>query len=178
MYYKTFDILYIKKMENLKFCYKCGGTNTFGLKEGRDRYFCNHCLTVHYQNPKPTATLLCIENNQILLGRRALPPKRGLWGLLGGFVELNETLDEAATRELKEESNLNGNLKKIIGTCSHFNSIFGDVLLIGILMKIKTWDNMLASDDVSELKFFNLEETPKMAFKCHQDFINIYKKMR
>ena len=165
-------------MVQIRYCQFCGNLNQYGYIDGNNRYHCLNCSAIHYQNPKPTATLLCIENNQILLGRRALPPKRGLWGLLGGFVELNETLDEAATRELKEESNLNGNLKKIIGTCSHFNSIFGDVLLIGILMKIKTWDNMLASDDVSELKFFNLEETPKMAFKCHQDFINIYKKMR
>ena len=109
------------------------------------------------------------------MGRRAFAPKKGHWGLLGGFIELDETVETAAQRELKEESNLDGQVTKIIGTCSHFNSIFGDVLLIGLLMNIDPWDNMSAGDDVSELKFFNINKTPKIAFECHQEFINFYK---
>ena len=163
-------------MKKLKFCYNCGKKNVYAQKEGRARYFCLHCTTIHYQNPKPTATLLCIQSNQILLGRRAHSPKKGQWGLLGGFVELNETVETAAQRELKEESNLEGQAKKIMGVCSHFNSIFGDVLLIGILMSIDSWENMFPGDDVAELKFFNINNTPKIAFECHQEFINIYKK--
>tara|TARA_B100001750_G_scaffold237814_1_gene243484 strand:+ start:614 stop:1117 length:504 start_codon:yes stop_codon:yes gene_type:complete len=163
-------------MEKLTFCSTCGERNIHALKEGQIRYFCLHCNTIHYQNPKPTATLLCIKTNKILLGKRALPPKKGFWGLLGGFMELNETIEQAATRELKEESCLRGTINKIIGTCSHFNSIFGDILLIGIIMRIEKWENMTPGDDVSELQFFDIHNPPKMAFECHQKFINMYKK--
>ena len=47
---------------------------------------------------KPTATLICMKNNQLLLGRRDRNPAKGKWGLIGGFMELNETLEEAAIR--------------------------------------------------------------------------------
>ena len=55
-----------------------------------------------------------LPNRQVLLlGRRAFSPGKGQWGLPGGFMELNETLEEAATRELKEETNLSGKFKNI-----------------------------------------------------------------
>ena len=63
-------------------------------------------MTIHYQNPKPTATLICPRDDEILLVQRAFDPGRGEWGLPGGFLELGETLNQGAIRELKEETNL------------------------------------------------------------------------
>ena len=110
----------------------------------------------------------------MLLGRRAFNPGKGEWGLPGGFIELKETLYEGALRELKEETNLDGEVVKILGTCSHYGSIFGDILLIGLEVKIKDWSGMLALDDVSELQLFNINELPKLAFDCHQKILSYY----
>ena len=97
-------------MKNLKYCSSCGKLNNYGLKEGLNRYFCIKCNIIHYENPKPTATLICPRGDDVLLVKRAFEPAIGEWSLPGGFMELNETLEEAAIRELKEETNLDGNV--------------------------------------------------------------------
>tara|TARA_Y100001960_G_scaffold4471_1_gene4805 strand:- start:555 stop:1061 length:507 start_codon:yes stop_codon:yes gene_type:complete len=161
-------------MKKLVFCSSCGKKNNFGLIDGAERFYCKFCKTIHYQNPKPTATLLCPKNNQILLVQRAYNPGKGEWGLPGGFLELNETLNEGAIRELKEETNLNGKFVKLLGHCSHFNSIFGDILLLGIEMKINNWNNLKAGDDALNAELFDINKYPKLAFACHQKILDMY----
>lgn len=161
-------------MEIYKYCSACGSENHFGSIDGNERFHCVECSVIHYQNPKPTATLICPKGNSILLGKRAFSPAKGEWGLPGGFMELNETLYQAALRELKEETQLTGSVSKILGTCSHFGSIFGDVLLIGLEVKITNWATMCAGDDVAELKLFNINELPELAFHCHKKIISYY----
>jgi len=161
-------------MKKLIYCSTCGDKNTFGLKDGGERFYCNQCNSIHYQNPKPTATLICPRGDDILLVKRAFNPGKGEWNLPGGFLELGETLEEGAKRELKEETNLNGEVVSLLGNCSHFNSIFGDVLLLGIEMKINNWDNLQAGDDALEAGFFNMKELPFLAFECHREIFNIY----
>jgi len=161
-------------MAHYEYCSNCGNKNTRGYMDGNTRYFCPDCKAIHYENPKPTATLICPKKNSILLARRAVAPSKGEWGLPGGFMELNETLDEAACRELKEETNLEGEVVSILGTCSHYGSIFGDILLIGLEVSISSWDHMKAGDDVSELQFFDIDNLPDLAFECHRKIVSFY----
>ena len=53
-------------MEKLIYCSQCGEKNLFSEIDGNKRYHCNQCKSIHYQNPKPTATLIVPKNNQIL----------------------------------------------------------------------------------------------------------------
>ena len=162
-------------MNYYQYCSHCGKKNNYGQIDGNIRYHCPSCKTIHYENPKPTATLICPKGDSILLGRRAFSPGKGEWGLPGGFMELNETLEEAALRELKEETNLNGKVNRILGTCSHYGSIFGDILLIGMVIDLSSdISSMVAGDDVSELKFFDMNNLPNLAFECHQKIVNDY----
>ena len=163
-------------MKKLIYCSTCNTKNNFSTIEGELRYHCPNCKTIHYQNPKPTATLICIKKNEILLVKRAFAPAKGEWSLPGGFIELGETPEDAAKRELKEETNLNGEVVKLLGHCSHFNSIFGDILLIGMEVEIKNWDNLIPGDDAAEAGFFNIKNCPKLAFECHQKIFNMYLK--
>ena len=162
-------------MLNLEYCSKCGKKNVYGFIDGNKRYHCNHCKAIHYQNPKPTATIICIQNNSILLAKRAYEPAKGEWGLPGGFMELNETLEEAAQRELKEETNLDGKVVNLLSTCSHYGTIFGDILLIAVEMSVNDYSIMKAGDDAEELHFFDLDHLPNIAFYCHNKFINEFK---
>ena len=159
----------------MKYCSNCANKNIYGLIEGNKRFHCLNCKTIHYQNPKPTATLLCIKNNKILLGKRAFKPAKNKWGLVGGFMELNETIEEAAQRELYEETKLYGEVIDIIGIESHFNSVFGDILLIGLTMKVKNWNTLKAGDDITDAKLFDLNNLPDLAFESHKCLINKYK---
>jgi len=115
-----------------------------------------------------------MRGEQMLLGKRALSPAKGMWGLIGGFMELNETIEQAAERELYEETNLKGRVQDFVGICSHFNTVFGDVLLIGMTMDIKDWSLLKAGDDVSEAQFFHINHLPELAFESHKKLVNIY----
>tara|TARA_X000001036_G_C20684194_1_gene806985 strand:+ start:114 stop:620 length:507 start_codon:yes stop_codon:yes gene_type:complete len=161
-------------MKKLIYCSTCGSNNSFGYIDGSDRYHCELCKSIHYQNPKPTATLICPRGDEILLVQRAYDPGKGEWGLPGGFLELGETLIDGAKRELKEETNLDGEVVQILESCSHFNSIFGDILLLGLEIKINNWDNLIAGDDALDARFFKIEDCPSLAFECHQKIFKIY----
>ncbi|MBC8213861.1 MAG: NUDIX hydrolase [Candidatus Marinimicrobia bacterium] len=163
-------------MAYMEYCSNCGEKNSEMFVEGRHRYYCNHCDTVHYENPKPTATLICPKGKEILLVRRKYEPAKGFWCLPGGFIELGETPQMAAIRELKEETNLNGNIEKLLGHCSHFNSLFGDVLLLGMVMKIEDFSIMQPGDDAEDVKLFPLNNLPVLAFRCHTEIVEMYRK--
>ena len=164
-------------MAHLEYCSNCGEKNIFGLIDGQNRFHCISCKKIHYENPKPTATLICVYKNKLLLVKRAVEPAKGQWGLPGGFIELGETPNEGAIRELKEETNLNGKPIRLLGHCSHHNTIFGDVLLLGIEMKIENWSEMEAGDDAAEARLFNLKVLPPLAFSCHEKIVEMFKSL-
>ena len=161
-------------MKKLVYCSTCGKENNFGYIDGFNRYHCKSCDSIHYQNPKPTATLILPKDDTVLFVRRAYEPEKGSWSLPGGFLELGETLEEGAIRELKEETNLNGKYVKLLGHCSHFNSVFGDILLIGMQMKRNNWDSLIPGDDADGAEFFNVENCPELAFECHEKIFKMY----
>ncbi len=90
----------------MKFCSQCGARLTLKIPpdEDRLRHVCDRCGTVHYQNPKIIAGCLPQWEDRILLCRRAIEPRRGLWTLPAGFMELGESLEQAAARETWEEA--------------------------------------------------------------------------
>ncbi|MFQ6610719.1 MAG: NUDIX domain-containing protein [Fidelibacterota bacterium] len=161
-------------MSHLEFCSNCGEKNVFGNRDGRDRFHCPACGMIHYENPKPTATLICPRENEILLVKRAFEPAKGCWSLPGGFVELNETIEGAAKRELMEETTLVGEVKDVLGHCSHFNTVFGDVLLVGLVMEIRNYSKIIPGDDAMDAQFFPVDDLPKLAFFCHDEIVRKY----
>ena len=165
-------------MGHMEFCSNCGEKNVFSHRDGRERFHCTRCGTIHYENPKPTATLICPQDNSILLVKRAFEPAKGGWSLPGGFIELNETVENAAARELKEETMLDGTVTHVLGHCSHFNTVFGDVLLIGLVMDIEDYSSITPGDDASEAQFFPVGNLPQMAFYCHDKIVEKYRRWR
>lgn len=161
-------------MAYMEFCSNCGEKNVLGKSDGRDRYHCIHCGVIHYENPKPAATLICPKGDYILLVKRAFEPAKGAWSLPGGFMELNETIEMAAERELLEETALRGRVTELLGHCSHYNTVFGDVLLVGLIVFIESFSNLTPGDDASEAELFHIDNLPPVAFPCHQKFLDMY----
>ena len=161
-------------MGYLEFCSYCGEKNHYGFIDGNTRYHCIQCSTIHYENPKPTATLICHKNGKILLVKRAMEPGKGYWGLPGGFIERGESPTAAAVRELKEETQLDGKVITLLGTCSTFNTMFGDILLLGMEVEINDWSKLHPGDDAAEAEFFNLTKIPPLAFPCYEKIIDMY----
>jgi len=91
----------------IKFCPSCGSLVSLRIPEGDSltRAVCDACSTVHYQNPKMVVGCLATYGDRILLCKRAIEPRLGLWTLPAGFMENNESAPEGAAREAMEEAN-------------------------------------------------------------------------
>lgn len=104
----------------MKFCSSCGAGVSFRIPAGdnRERYVCDNCNEIHYQNPKIVAGCIPEWEGKILLCRRAIEPRHGLWTLPAGFMENGETTEQAALRETFEEAGARVN---ILGLYSIFS---------------------------------------------------------
>ncbi len=72
--------------------------------DNRARMVCQDCGFIHYENPRIVVAAVAVLGDKILLCRRAIPPREGYWTVPGGFMENNETTEEAAIRETLEET--------------------------------------------------------------------------
>ncbi len=90
----------------MNFCSSCGARVALRIPEGDhlQRQVCTACGTVHYENPKLVAGCVPEHAGRILLCRRAIEPRRGFWTIPAGFMEYEETLQQAAARECREEA--------------------------------------------------------------------------
>ncbi|HHB13302.1 MAG TPA: NUDIX domain-containing protein [Chromatiales bacterium] len=91
----------------MKYCTACAAPLERRVPEGDDRvrHVCPACGTIHYQNPKIVTGTIPIHEDRVLLCRRAIEPRRGLWTAPAGFMENAETVQEGALRETREEAN-------------------------------------------------------------------------
>ncbi|MCL5059071.1 MAG: NUDIX hydrolase [Candidatus Thermoplasmatota archaeon] len=90
----------------MNFCSECGGAVVLRVPDGDHlpRHVCPDCGTIHYQNPKMVVGCIPEWEDKVLLCRRAIEPRYGLWTLPAGFMENGETTLEGAARETREEA--------------------------------------------------------------------------
>jgi len=158
-----------------RYCYRCGTKTSSKKIDGRQRAFCDKCQIPLYENPIPSvAVVLTDSKGQILLVRRKVKPGVGKWCLPGGFMEIGETPQQAAIRELKEEIGVEIEVPRLLDIGSHINGYYGDVLIIGFSTNMTSDCTLIPGDDVSEAAFFPLDNRPKMVFKLHEDFLNLW----
>jgi len=91
---------------SIKHCRACGGEVRYEVPadDNRDRATCTVCTTIHYENPLNVVGTVPVWDDKVLLCRRAIEPRRGLWTLPAGFMELGETTEQGALRETIEEA--------------------------------------------------------------------------
>ncbi|MFT7774659.1 NUDIX hydrolase [Roseateles sp.] len=91
-----------------KHCPNCGAAVDYRIPadDNRERAVCPACASIHYQNPLNVVGTLPVleEDGRVLLCRRAIEPRHGLWTLPAGFMELGETTAQGALRETQEEA--------------------------------------------------------------------------
>lgn len=93
----------------MPYCFRCGHPLTARVPAGdsRERLVCDACGHVHYDNPRLIVGVLPEDaRGRVLLCRRAIEPRRGLWTLPAGFLENGETMAEGARREALEEAGI------------------------------------------------------------------------
>lgn len=149
----------------MKFCNQCGRAVEQRIPEGdnRLRYVCEHCHTIHYQNPTIVAGCLPVYGDKVLLCKRAIEPRSGLWTLPAGFMENDETVEQAAMRESMEEANANVELEQLYSVFSlpHVNQVY-------MMFRSKLLDEHFSPGIESlEVRLFSEDEIPwqQLAFR-------------
>lgn len=149
----------------MKFCSQCGHPVEQRVPTGDNmpRFVCQQCDTIHYQNPNIVAGCLPMFGDQILMCKRAIEPRYGLWTLPAGFMENNETLEQAAMRESMEEANANVKLLNLYTVFSlpHVNQVY--MLYLAELLD----DNFSPGIESLEVKLFDEKDIPwnELAFR-------------
>lgn len=105
------------------------------------------------------------EETFVLLIQRGREPFKNLWALPGGFIEMNETLEEACKRELKEETGL------IVGKMTQFktyDAIGRDprhrTISVVYFTELNKRQNVIGADDATNAEWFSIHELPDLAF--------------
>lgn len=136
--------------------------------EGITRPTCAACGFVDYGNPKPCVVAVVEDNGRILLGKRAHEPSKGLWDILGGFIDAGETAEAAVLREVREESGLEVRITRILGT---FIDTYGPRQLPTLniaYVAVPTGGAARAASDIAELCWFAAAKLPAVWAFPHQ----------
>lgn len=155
------------------FCVRCGRPLRRARTGGRSRtpQECPNCGWIDWNNPAPTASVLILNGDRVLLVRRAVPPARGAWDVPGGFIEPGETAERAARREVREELGIAVRLERVLGT---FPDVYGpervptlNIYFVGRLRYRGA--SVRAGDDAASFKWIPLRALPRLAFKNNRD---------
>ncbi|MCI8291189.1 MAG: NUDIX domain-containing protein [Clostridia bacterium] len=119
------------------------------------------------------------ENNELLLHKRAVPAEEGHWCIPGGRLEMFEMLEHAVIREVKEETDLDIEVVKLMGICDHIikeeNAHWGAA---SYLCKVKSGEaKIMEPDKASDMKWFDLNELPDKLTITTKKALSDYRKL-
>jgi ADP-ribose pyrophosphatase YjhB (NUDIX family) len=179
--YNVDELLTCKSMkpsDHFRYCPQCGQSHTRAVLD--NPFSCSSCGFVYYFNPSvAVAAIILNQDACALFIRRAKEPARGLLALPGGFIDFNETAEEALHREVKEEVGIE--LAGIEFLCSKpnlytYNKIEYSVLDFFFVAQAKPGVEAKALDAVASVIWLNpLEVQPmELAFPSMRQALSLY----
>jgi len=156
-----------------KFCERCGHALVpRAVEDNRLRPVCPACGFIVYRNPPIAAGVIAERaDGKIALVLRGENPGKGLWGLPAGFMEIDETVEQAARRECLEETGLTIEMGDLFGVWSfHHEQKRTAGVLVVYAARVIGGEPRAGSDSV-DVKFFALDEIEdeRLAFSTHRD---------
>ena len=159
----------------MKYCSDCGSSKIeFKTPQGDNikRYCCPDCNNVFYTNPNMIVGAICIRDNKILLAKRNIHPRKGLWTLPAGFMENAETLKVGALRETMEETMSEASvvMPYTMFSLPHINQVH--LFYLADLLD----DNFGPTSESIEVKLFSEDEIPwdEIAFPTVERTLKLY----
>lgn len=158
---------------NHAYCERCGAKLVTMELGGRPRGVCGECGRVRYHNPLPVAAAVVLnDRREVLLVRRRNEPHSGEWCLPTGFAEIDETIEEAALRELREETGVEGRVHRLLTARSLADDYYGDLLFVCFEVE-KAGGNEVPGDDAETIAYRPLSELPPLAFDAHTEAVRV-----
>jgi ADP-ribose pyrophosphatase YjhB (NUDIX family) len=158
----------------IKHCRACGNTTSYRVPadDNRERAVCGQCGEIHYENPINVVGTVPVWQDQVLLCRRNIEPRRGLWTLPAGFLELGESTAEGALRETDEEA---GARIELEGLFTVLNVV--RVGQVHFFYRARLQDTAFApGPETIEAQLFREDEIPweEIAFRTVRDTLRHY----
>ena len=144
-------------------------------------------MTYTYKYPRPSVTADCIvmtreSEPQVMLIQRGHEPFKGCWAFPGGFMNMDETTEQCAIRELEEETGLKVNNLHQVGAYSKVDrDPRGRTITVAYLTIIDAPVDVIGQDDASEAKWFSVNNLPPLAFdhdEILEDAIALYNRLK
>ncbi len=161
----------------LNYCPRCGHALEEREAFGRLRHFCPACERVVFREHKVVAGVIVERDGQVLLVRRSMTPRRGLWTFPGGFIDFDEIPAEAAVRECREETGLVveiTHLLDVIGGQEHEGG--ADIVIVYLARWMD--GELRVGDEVDRAAFFAADEFPPLAFRATREALDTWRRVR
>ena len=155
----------------------CGAALLLERDGEKHRPYCAACGRFFYRNPTPAVCCFVSRDDELLLAQRAIEPCLGMWALPGGFIELGETSEEAAVREMQEETGLEVKNLRLLGVSTQQSRYYGGVTVLGYL--VQEWHGEPRPDsDAMDLRFFSKADRPPLPFTAHVELLKLFDALR
>ena len=159
------------KNRETTFCPRCGAVTEKAEVGGRVREVCPTCGLILYRNPVPGAGVLVEMEGGILLIQRGQPPFVGWWALPSGYIEADESVEQAAVRECQEETGLDVELLELFGVYSFPEGPVQSGIVIFYRAR-PVGGELRAGDDAQDVGIFPPGGMPeKLAFRTHREVL-------
>jgi ADP-ribose pyrophosphatase YjhB (NUDIX family) len=140
-------------LDQVSFCPRCGQHADVDYPRSIN---CPHCGYGAYYNPKPVAAAIPVTpRNELILLKRGFDPGKDLWTFPGGFVDLGESVEQAARREAQEELEIDIELTHLVGVYSS-----QDDRVVLIVFAATTTQHPRTTAEAIAVKSFNPDEIP------------------
>jgi ADP-ribose pyrophosphatase YjhB (NUDIX family) len=157
-----------------RFCPRCGGDLENRVVKATEpkRLVCLNCSFIFYQDPKVVAATLFTLEGGIVLLKRGVEPALGKWVFPGGYVDRGETVQDAAIRETREESQVEVELGPLLNVYSYRHS---SSVIVVYTAQVVT-GKLAAGDECVEAKTFAPDKIPweDLAFDSTRDALKDY----
>jgi ADP-ribose pyrophosphatase YjhB (NUDIX family)/ribosomal protein S18 acetylase RimI-like enzyme len=163
-------------ISNPKFCPQCGTALELREVAERMRPVCPGCGFIFYLNPIVAVGALIESEGRVALVQRAVEPGRDQWGLPAGYVEADETAEEAVVREVWEETHLRVEVEGLLDAYSYGREPDRGVLLIYAVHLLS--GTLEAGDDAIAAGWYHPEELPEIAFRTHREVLHKWRQAR
>lgn len=157
-----------------KFCSGCASVLEIQDVEGHQRPVCPNCGRVVYHDPKIAATCIVERQGAVLMIKRDNQVGFGLWSMPGGYVDRGEVVEEAAAREVLEETGLQVEVKNLVGLFSEA----GHPVIVVAFAAVETGGRLAAGPEAQDVGFFPLDGLPEMAFPRDQLILDKWQSIR
>lgn len=151
----------------IHFCPHCGGPIGTRFVGGEDRPFCATCRATFYQDPKLAVAVLVDNDGRLVFQQRKIDPGKGKWTFPSGYVERCERIEDAAVREVREETGLEVRLTNLLGLFSHT----GNPVALAVYTADPIGGTITVSEESHQVAYFSPAELPDLAFEHDSEIV-------